>query len=239
MNLRPAAVYVLVAIVVGLGVSKFSCSDSSDSKTGQLVDLPPIVMEGEVRAASDLSGSNPTSDNPAASGSQSLAIATLKEVPPKKPEMPFEFKKELDLWGDLKKRLFLSEADLAEKNRLLTNTALLRALGLRLTEPSVAQSVVESQDAAVDLLVEALKSGDRETASDVLKSVVEDPQIENSAMAPQVREHMAGVKGEIMLRWAALVPEDAANIERSLPGPISKKIWDNVKKRHESNRLDD
>lgn len=230
MNKAPAVVLVLGALVVGWAVF-FRGGGESSSEHGKMVPLSqPIVFEGEVKA-------NPTSDK-AIEPPPNSATMNLKEVIPPKAEMPFEYKKELEAFNDMKKRLFLSESDLAEKRRLLNDVGLLRALGLRLTEPSIAPAVVQSQDDAVDLLVEALKSGDKETASEVMKSVVEDSQVENPSLDPRVREQMAGVKGEIMLRWAALMPGDSASIERSLPGPVSKKIWANVKKRHDSNEAE-
>ncbi len=238
MKMRPAAVLLFSGALVGWAFSHVTCS--GDANRPQ--ELGEFVIEGEITVPG--SQDNPTSATPppVPPGAQ---VALMKEVTPEaaggapqRPELPFEFKKEIDLFSDMQKRLFLSEADQAEKSRLLNDTALLRALGLRLTEPSTAAAVVASQDVAVDLLVEALKSGDRETASEVLKSVVEDPQVESPTLERGVREHMAGLKGEVMLRWAALAPDEAAHIERSLPGPVSRKIWDNVKKRHESNRAE-
>ncbi len=236
MKWRPAAV-----VLFGVGLAGWAVSHATCSKNGNRPqELGEFVIEGEVTVPG--ANENPTAATPppVPPGAQ---VALMKDVTPttkgklaQRPELPFEYKKEIDLFSDMQKRLFLTEADQAEKRRLLNDTALLRALGLRLTEPSLSEAVVQSQDVAVDLLVEALKSGDRETASEVLKSVVEDPQVELPTMERGLREHMAGLKGEILLRWAALAPDQAANIERSLPGPVSRKIWENVRQRHESNR---
>lgn len=232
-----------IGVVVGVLLLGWAISKVTGSRSKEPVPIPgtesqfEVVGSGSGSASADAAaGAGAGATGPVVNG-QGLLVAPIKEKPaaPAKPELPFEFKKELDVWSELNKRLFLSESDLAEKRRLLNDIALLRGLGLRLTEPSISKEVVENQDSAVDLLIEAVKSGDREAASDVLKSVVQDSQIENPSMDKAVREHMAGVKAEIMLRWAALVPDEVATIERSLPGPVSQKIWDNVKKRHASN----
>ena len=151
------------------------------------------------------------------------------------PAKPFEYANELSSYAELAAKVLMTEEEKARKNRLLSDAALLRALGLRLTEASVDPSVTASQDLAVDLLVEALESGDQALASEVMKSVVEDPQVENKLLDRPVRENLAGIKAEVLYHWAAAQPDEAARIERSLPGPVSQKIWENVKSRHESN----
>lgn len=234
MKMRPAAVLVLGGALAGWALSHVTCSRNEGPR-----ELGEMVLEGEVQVPEHQEAVTVTPPPP---GMQDVRMQEITPEPavasPKRPELPFEFNKEIDLFRDMQKRLFLTEADQAEKRRLLNDVALLRALGLRLTEPSNSPAVMDSQDVAVDLLVEAVKSGDREAASEVLRSVVADPQVENPALDQGVRQHMAGLKGEIMLRWAALAPDEADNIERSLPGPVSQKIWNNVKRRQESNQQD-
>lgn len=234
MKMRPAAVLVLGGVLAGWALSHVTCSKTEGPR-----EIGEMVFEGEVEIPE---GELPTTVTPAPPGVQDIP---MQEIPPEaaaakplRPELPFEYSKEIDLFRDMQKRLFLTEADQAEKQRLLNDVALLRALGLRLTEPSNSPAVMESQDVAVDLLMEAVKSGDREAASEVLMSVVQDGQVESAGLDQGVRQHMAGLKGEIMLRWAALAPQEAAQIERNLPGPVSRKIWDNVKRRQESNQLE-
>lgn len=169
--------------------------------------------------------------------SVSASVSAKIEVKPiitPVPEKPFQYQAELDSFLKFKGKVFLTEQEKAERNRLLHDASLLRALGLRLTEASLAPSVTASQDAAVDLLIEALKSGDNEMASQVAKSVVEDSQVENTSLERGVRENLAGIKAEVLYHWAAMSP-DSAGIERYLPGPVSQKIWANVNRRHASN----
>ena len=151
------------------------------------------------------------------------------------PEKPFSYQKELDAFLALKEKVLPSADEQSEMRRLLTDASLLRAVGLRLTEASLAPTVKASQDAAVSLLVDALKAGEP-MASEIARQVVEDPQVENASFDRAVRENLAGIKAEVLYHWAALAPDEAANIERSLPGPVSQKIWANVAHRHASNR---
>lgn len=154
------------------------------------------------------------------------------------PDKPFPYQKQLDDFLALKEKVLPSAAEQAELAQLLSDSSLLRAIGLRLTETSLAPTVRASQDAAVGLLVEALKTGDKALASEIARQVVEDPQVENASFDRGVRENLAGIKAEVLYHWAALAPDDAASVERSLPGPVSQKIWANVAHRHASNRAE-
>lgn len=148
---------------------------------------------------------------------------------------PFRYQTDLDSFIKIRSKVFLSDEEQKEQRRLINDVSLLRALGLRLTEASLAPSVTASQDAAVDLLIEALKNGDKAMASEVAKAVIEDPAVESATTDRSVRENLAGIKAEVLYHWAALMPDETTNIERSLPGPVSQKIWANVTHRHASN----
>lgn len=151
-------------------------------------------------------------------------------------ESPFEFQNDLNLFANLKRKIFLSQADERERQRLLTDSRLLKALGARLQESSVSPAVANSQDLAVDLLIEAVKSGDKAMASEALGAVVADPQIENDSLDPNVRRNLAGIKAEVLYQWTAADPAQARDMSGRLPGPVSQKIWTNVVRKQESNR---
>ncbi len=158
-----------------------------------------------------------------------------KEAPKAERPHRFEYQSELDKFQSLKKKVFLSEDEKGERLRIIRDSRLLRALGLRLTETTINPEVSASQDAAIDLLLEALKEGDSQVASDVLRSVIEDPKVEDGGLPQAVREHLAGIKAEVLYHWAALMPNEASRVQNSLPGPVSRKIWDRVANRHASN----
>jgi hypothetical protein len=164
-----------------------------------------------------------------------VAVSAVKPAALPPPEKTFRYQSELDVFTKIKSKVFLTDQEKAERDRLTHDASLLRALGLHLTDSGVGKT---SQDAAVDLLIEALKSGDKAMASEVAKAVIEDAQVENATLEQGVRENLAGIKAEVLYHWAAYMPEDAAGIERYLPGPVSQKIWSNVTRRHESNRAE-
>lgn len=148
---------------------------------------------------------------------------------------PLPFAPELAQYSILHRKVFLDEGEQAEKLRLLKNPALLRSLGTRLLQMPTDSSGLAEQNLAVDLLLEALRTGDSDTASEVLTTVVSDKQIEDSKMPTAARENVAGVKGEVLYRWSAQQPERTSDIARMLPGPVSQKIWQNVQTLQASN----
>lgn len=215
-----------IACLVGFMGWAISREDSAPaaSTRPEVVDaFSPIARSPQTLAASE---AKKTMVNVEKAESTPLAVA---------PEVPFKYQAELESFSRLRAKVFLNENDEAERRRLLNDSSLLRALGLRLTEASLAESVMASQDAAVDFLIEAMKSGDKVLASEIARAVIEDPQVENASLERSVRENLAGLKAEVLYHWAAQMPDDAAGVERYLPGPVSQKIWSNVSRRHHSN----
>jgi len=216
-------------VFMGWGISREESPQRLDPNAGRGQDFAPLarsketIAQSEAKMMAELSGRSP----------QAITI-------PEKnwPERPFQYQSDLDAFARIKAKVFLNEAEEAEQRRLLNDSSLLKALGLRLTEASLAPSVTASQDAAVDLLVEAMKNGDKALAAEIARAVIEDPQVENTSIERSVRENLAGVKAEVLYHWAALMPEEAGAIERYLPGPVSQKIWANVARRHSSNRAE-
>lgn len=151
---------------------------------------------------------------------------------------PFPYTKEVASYAFLQAKVFLSNPEKDEKARLLKNPALIRALGERLREASRVPDVMDQQDVAVDLLIEALREGDASAAQDALREVVQDAQVENVELARADREQLAGLKAEVLYQWSAVQPNAAAGFPGLLPGPVSRKIWDNVVRMQQSNQLE-
>jgi len=151
---------------------------------------------------------------------------------------PFEFQKELNSYLDLQAKVFLSAEEEREKQELLHHGGLMRALGRRLREATRSQQAMVEQDAAIDLLVEALKAGDSGVASEVLRDVVQDRQVEDSALDRASREQLAGLKAEVLYQWSAINPQMSSNLQAWLPGPVSQKIWSNVLRMQQSNQAE-
>ncbi|MBX3021882.1 MAG: hypothetical protein KF799_09420 [Bdellovibrionales bacterium] len=148
---------------------------------------------------------------------------------------PFQFQKELTTYLDLQTKVFLNDVEKREREDLLHNTLLIRALGARLKVASRSMEVMREQDAAIDLILEALKEGDKTAAAEVLREVVQDGQVEDAKMEKTAREQLAGLKAEVLYQWSATNPQIASNLQTWLPGPVSKKIWDNVVRMQQSN----
>lgn len=149
----------------------------------------------------------------------------------------FPYEKELKDYIELKAKVFMSDEDKRRRAELLANANFLRSAGELLKRPADLESEEFDQQArAMDLLLEALSSPSKYVAAEVLRSVVEDPQIEDEKLDLKTRQALAGVKGEVMYHWSAMDPEGAArNIPSWLPGPVSRKIWQNVIEMQEEN----
>jgi hypothetical protein len=148
---------------------------------------------------------------------------------------PFAYDKELKTYLDLQAKVFMSDEEKAEKHELLSRPDLLKALGQKLLEPSRSLEGMNEQDTALDMLIEALKSGDSAVAAGVLGDVVKDGQVESSTMEQSAREQLAGLKAEILYQWSAFKPDMASNLQSMLPGPVSRRIWSNVVKMQQEN----
>lgn len=148
----------------------------------------------------------------------------------------FRFSTELTQFAKLKDKVFLSEQDKAERAKLLGDKELLRALEEVLKKPTALNSREQDlQNDAIDLLLEALATPSSAIASEVLKAVVTDRQLENEQLDMASREALAGVKAEVMYQWSAIDPERANQIPTWLPGPVSERIWKNVLNAQEQN----
>lgn len=135
---------------------------------------------------------------------------------------------ELAMYTLLHRKVFLNEGESAEKSSLLKNASVLRAMGVRLVRPPGSEAAAGEQNTAIEMLIEALRSGDSEVASEVLKGVIKDSQIEDGQLEMSIRSNLAGIKAEILFQWSALRPTQAQELATLLPGPVSRKIWQNV-----------
>ncbi len=52
---------------------------------------------------------------------------------------------------------------------------------------------------------------------------------------PPERRALAGIKAEIMYQLSSERPGEAAQLQASLPGPVSERIWNNVQYQQENN----
>lgn len=142
---------------------------------------------------------------------------------------------DLKKYAHLSEKALLLEPDRLIKRRLLADEGFLRGLELLLKTPPVDEDSRQAQDAALDFVLEALKTDLRSVAVEVLKAVVGDPAVESQDMPARDRQVLAGLKAEALFHWSAVDPEAGTEIPGLLPGKVSEKIWENVQKQQENN----
>lgn len=147
--------------------------------------------------------------------------------------IPFEFQSELNTYADLKAKVLPSEEEKSARELLLKNANLLRSVGARLMRTPLLP--LGEQDIAIDLLFEALEKGDKSASAEALAAVVADGQVEDKKLPIPVREQLAGIKAEVLYHWMAVSPDQARRLGSLLPGPASRRIWENVKEAHSQN----
>ncbi|MGE0528242.1 MAG: hypothetical protein AB7G93_12995 [Bdellovibrionales bacterium] len=160
-----------------------------------------------------------------AGGAESLATHSSPLSPA---DEPFKFQKDLSRYAAMSSKVFMSEEEKRTRQSLLTNADLLRSLGSRIQVATANPRIIGEQSVAVDLLLEALQLGDAQVAAEVLTEVIRDPLVEDARLDQGARANLAGLKGEILYKWSAMVPELTAEFEALLPGPVTRKIWQNV-----------
>ncbi len=160
-------------------------------------------------------------------------VATAKVGPEGAVEAKFKAKtlphtQELERYATLRSKVFLDETEESQKEQLLRNPAVLRSLGQRLLRSASDDAAALEQNNAIEMLLDALRSGDGPVATEVLKAVVEDGQVENADLDLASRENLAGIKAEVLYQWSAIRPVQSAQLVTWLPGPVSQRIWTNV-----------
>ncbi len=77
----------------------------------------------------------------------------------------------------------------------------------------------------VDLLLESLRTNQKNLAQQIILTIIADTQIENSKLNSAARIRIAGIKAELMFHAVEMNPQTVKN---ALPGPVTEKIWNNV-----------
>jgi hypothetical protein len=146
----------------------------------------------------------------------------------------FKYQVDLEKFLGLKKKVLLTEDEKRDKKSLLSDRAFLESLKpLLLVE--APKDKVNLQNGALDYLYEALQGDMRAEAAEVLQAVVADKTVEDTSTSLDTRKNMGGMKAEVLFRWSAIDPKATGTIAASLPGPVSKKIWDRVQEQQENN----
>ena len=150
-------------------------------------------------------------------------------------EMSSEQRTRLADYSKLRRKAFLSDEESARRTSLLQDAAFLRGLSAILKSVAIDVEAQRLQESAIDVLLEAMKSGLQDVAEGALKEVVADARIEDASVPLEGRQGLAELKAEVMYQWTASDPRRSAAVESLLPGPVSKKIWANVREAQSRN----
>ncbi|MNK88557.1 hypothetical protein D3C87_1085220 [compost metagenome] len=205
------------------------------SKNTELVTAPESSLEqtAEASAPDKINDLKPGSSEPAAPSVVAKATQDRTEVT--KVWNDFARTKDLESFGLLNQKALLLPADKIVKARLMKDERFLTSLEPLLKVVPVDADTSILQEQALDFVFEALNSEMRSAAIEILKNVAADGSVENSAVDMADRSALAGVKAEALFNLASAEPNSKSEIESLLPGPVSKKIWENVQQRQESN----
>ena len=205
------------------------------SKNTESVTAPDSSLE----QTAEVSASEKINDLKSESSEQA-APSVVAQPQPDRTEVlkiwkEFAHTKDLQDFGLLSQKALLLPADKIVKARLLKDERFLESLEPLLKVVPVDAETSDLQNQALDFVFEALNSEMRSVAIEVLKNVIADGSVENSSVDMADRSAMAGVKAEALFNLASSEASSKADIEQLLPGPVSKKIWENVQQRQESN----
>ncbi len=137
-------------------------------------------------------------------------------------------------FSSLKKKVFLTNDDKRRLSELTRDPSFLSSLAPLFD--IAAKRDENDLNAAIDLLLDAATKEKSETAASVLMGVIADSSIEDQEIPTKARESLSGIKAEIMFLWTAATPERANHMEAMLPGPVSRRLWENVLRAQDRNR---
>ena len=229
MRTRTLIILSASAVCVG-GLSWILGSRNSESVT---------APESSLEQTADASASEKLNNLKPGSSDQAAPSVVVQPQPDRtevnKVWKEFARAEELNSYGHLSQKALLLPEDKIVKARLMNDERFLTSLEpiLKVVPVDADSGILQNQ--ALDFVFEALNSEMRSAAIEILKNVVADASVENTSADLSDRSAMAGVKAEALFNLASAEPKSVSEIESLLPGPVSKKIWENVQQRQESN----
>ncbi len=159
------------------------------------------------------------------------SIAALQEVSVKE-----VIAKDLQQFKSIKQKVFKSPSEESVLRQLFFDQEKLQNVFSFLTNKNDLESATATDlQAAVDLLIAAAQFGDTQLSISLVTAIIQDPQVENSAISKALRETLAGIKADLLYQASFI---DTQTIQNSISGPVTEKIWENVKQAHAANLLD-
>lgn len=223
-HLVTAAIIILIAIAGGIFLRKGPSSSQATEDPAQFADAEAPEQNSEMIEVPK--------------GNSGIPSGTSMLIPPAaqttwKPEV----KERLSAFQALQMKSVMTPEEEEARLQFLQDAELISQIGLTLRSRTAQQDpkAEENQNIAIDILIEALKEGNEQAATDAIWDQIRDGQVEDANVPLKERKVFAGIKGEILYHATALRPDTFQDVEMDLPGPVSQKIWKNVQAQHQSN----
>lgn len=222
MRLKHFLSMIAVAAVAGIGSLTLQHGVSPKSPAPEAVNASGISVTKDV------------TDKPKQAPKSPSAMTDSPTAGPT--ETPVPFATELKLYQAVRNKVFMSETEKTLRKSFLNDGRMLMALGEYLKTVSIdTADTEEARNNATDLLLEAVQTEKSEAAEQALQSVIMDEQIENENLDLEARKSLANTKAEVLYHWSAMDPARSEQIQSWLPGPVSEKIWQNVRQAQNQN----
>ncbi|MBC7466125.1 MAG: hypothetical protein H7256_09035 [Bdellovibrio sp.] len=147
----------------------------------------------------------------------------------------------LDQYHEIKTKVFVSEKEKSLKKQFMTDNELIKSLKNFITEAPVSERGSDDdvkKNLALDLLIEASVSSNSAEATAALMDIVQDKKIEDEKIPVADRQSMAEIKADLLYTWTARLPNQASQIDKVIPGPVTSKIWKNAQEAQAQNRTE-
>lgn len=164
---------------------------------------------------------------------RTAASDDTKETSDKKPT-PEALESELAYLKTLTDQIFPPEDNKRTQRELYQKSELVMSASLYLRELTKFEENSVLKNEAIDFLLAAAKEGNK-LADEEIKDIVLDARVEDESISRFERENLAGIQAELLYGWSAESQGRLSEIEPQLPGPISRKIWMNVKNTQDNN----
>jgi hypothetical protein len=225
---------LLMGLLVCLGVGFFISSlfilndeQTPEKKNEVAVRVKPATMSGEPET--------PFQHQKNKMIAQEVAPTPKLFIERDLPEVSENVLNAVARFKNLDEKVFATEAEVAERASVLRNSEVLKEMQSLLMRAEPDE--FERDLVAMDILVKSLETSP-EFSRELVEAFVFDATVEKSQLSPEEQQYLAELKGELIYHWIAYEPERLEEIERQLPGPISKKLFQNAKEMRMANLLE-
>lgn len=174
-----------------------------------------------------------TATKPTAAAPETASIS--EPVDPISREEQVQFRQQLDRFTDLQEIALKTKHEKERLKEWYRDDEMLRAASRFLSgTPEVRdESTVKMQQETTEFLIEAVKDGS-ELAVEAVLDILKSPNLENPAIAKEVRQLMAENQAELLYETVPTVPAIADFVRRQA-SPIQKAIYKNIHEIYQQN----